>query len=54
MKNVFLNTSAKNIKEMIKRMEEDAANVLAYIVSSRGASQLRGSLLGIPLGYKAN
>ena len=25
-----------------------------YIVGSRGASQLRGSLLGIPLGYKAN
>ena len=25
-----------------------------YIVGSRGASQLGGSLLGIPLGYKAN
>ena len=25
-----------------------------YIVSSRGASQLGGSLLGIPPGYKAN
>ena len=27
---------------------------LACIVGSRGASQLGGSLLGIPLGYKAN
>ena len=27
---------------------------LAYIVGSRGASQLGGSLLGIPPGYKAN
>ena len=27
---------------------------IAYIVGSRGASQLGGSLLGIPLGYKAN
>ena len=26
----------------------------AYIVGSRGASQLGGSLLRIPLGYKAN
>ena len=25
-----------------------------YIVGSRGSSQLGGSLLGIPLGYKAN
>ena len=25
-----------------------------YIVGSRGASQLGGSLIGIPLGYKAN
>ena len=25
-----------------------------YIVGSQGASQLGGSLLGIPLGYKAN
>ena len=27
---------------------------LVYIVSCRGASQLGGSLLGIPPGYKAN
>ena len=27
---------------------------ITYIVGSRGASQLGGSLLGIPLGYKAN
>ena len=27
---------------------------IAYIVGSRGASQLEGSLLGIPLGYKAS
>ena len=27
---------------------------VTYIVSSRGASQLGGSLLGIPPGYKAN
>ena len=27
-------TSAKNIKEMIKRMEEDAENVLAYKASN--------------------
>ena len=27
---------------------------LGYIVGSRGSSQLGGSLLGIPLGYKAN
>ena len=27
---------------------------LAYIVGCRGASQLEGSLLGIPPGYKAN
>ena len=27
-------TSAKNIQEMIKRMEEDAANVLAYMASN--------------------
>ena len=25
-----------------------------YIVGSRGASQLGGSLIGIPLGYKAS
>ena len=30
------------------------AIAIAYIVGSRGASQLGGSLLGIPLGYKAN
>ena len=29
-------------------------NILEYIVGSRGASQLVGSLLGIQLGYKAN
>ena len=29
-------------------------NQVTYIVGSRGASQLGGSLLGIPLGYKAN
>ena len=28
--------------------------IYKYIVGSRGASQLGGSLLGIPLGYKAN
>ena len=27
---------------------------VVYIVGSRGSSQLGGSLLGIPLGYKAN
>ena len=27
---------------------------IVYIVGSRGASQLGGSLLGIPPGYKAN
>ena len=27
---------------------------VVYIVGSRGASQLGGSLLGIPLGYKSN
>ena len=27
---------------------------IAYIVGCRGASQLGGSLLGIPPGYKAN
>ena len=27
---------------------------VTYIVGSRGSSQLGGSLLGIPLGYKAN
>ena len=29
-------------------------NLVTYIVSSQGASQLRGSLAGIPPGYKAN
>ena len=29
-------------------------SLVVYIVGSRGASQLGGSLLGIPLGYKAN
>ena len=28
--------------------------VHGYIVSCRGATQLEGSLLGIPPGYKAN
>ena len=28
--------------------------LVGCIVGSRGASQLGGSLLGIPLGYKAN
>ena len=28
--------------------------LIIYIVGSRGASQLGGSLLGIPPGYKAN
>ena len=27
---------------------------VVYIVGSRGVSQLGGSFLGIPLGYKAN
>ena len=29
-------------------------NPVTYIVGCGGASQLGGSLLGIPLGYKAN
>ena len=40
-----------NIKPAFKHNQP---TIVVYIVGSRGASQLGGSLLGIPLGYKAN
>ena len=46
--------SDKDLGIVIAKMEEDAENVLRYIVGCRGASQLGGSPVGIPPGYKAN
>ena len=44
----FINHIEKNERRKKKRIIE------AYIVGCRGASQLGGSLAGIPPGYKAN
>ena len=48
-------SSLKNLKQKIQfSMKVSYGNWVTYIVGSRGSSQLGGSLLGSPLGYKAN
>ena len=44
----------RNSEVVQSRLVSMFVRLLTYIVGSRGASQLGGSLLGIPLGYKAS
>ena len=50
--------SRTDVREMVDDDNDDkwplVINIYIYIVGCRGASQLGGSLLGIPPGYKAN
>ena len=51
----YLNNNNNNILfKFLKREKRFYNEIYRYIVGCRGASQLGGSLLGIPLGYKAN
>ena len=53
-------TNVNDVEDPLLRLKKRLANSKARfsihgcIVGSRGASQLGGSLLGIPPGYKAN
>ena len=53
-----ISTSRTDVREMVDDNNDDewplVIYIYIYIVGCRGASQLRGSLLGIPPGYKAD
>ena len=51
---LLISFPAKVNNSEIKRVTEMDKKIYIYIVSCRGASQLGGSLSGIPPGYKAN
>ena len=52
--NMLLHLKHDCLRPGSRLLEDMNIYYVGYIVGCRGASQLGGSLLGIPLGYKAN